>query len=231
MKKKSTCVHCGTSVDRFLQSGLLGCTNCYTTFLTSREIDLFSRSSLNCLVNPIPITYSLNESIKICKKHEFSIRFRLARNFRNQFYSPDKNSLTYRKMDELLNLPAIQNFNQYGMLHFFDEDHVRAEFYLQSIDCDKNQFPEIFYDTSIFDYHSEYGFLTSCPTNSGMGNKISIGIDYSKVSRERLIKINSNFDKNIINNGKNNFYIFIKNYKKKDLLSFLNLFLKIFSET
>ena len=101
MKKQSTCVHCGTSVDKFLQSGLLGCANCYTTFLTSREISLFSRSSLNCLVNPIPHMYSLNESIEICKKHELSIRFRLARNFRNQFYSPDKNSLTYRKIDEL----------------------------------------------------------------------------------------------------------------------------------
>ena len=64
-----------------------------------------------------------------------------------------------------------------------------------------------------------------------MGNKISIEIDYSKVSSKSLIKINSNFEKNIINNSKNNFNIFIKNYKKKDLLYFLNLFLEIFSET
>jgi hypothetical protein len=231
MKNKSTCVHCGTSVDRFLITGLLGCSNCYTTFLTSREIDLFSRSSLDFISNPITKMYSLKESIEKCQKYELSIRFRLARNFRNQFYSPDKNSLTYRKIDEFLKLPAIQKFNQYGNLHFFDEDHIRAEFYLQSIDCPKNQFPEVFYDTSIFDFHSVYGFLTSCPTNSGMGNKISIEIDYSKISSKSIIKINSNFEKNIIRNNKNNFYIFIKNYKKKDLLFFLNLFLEIISET
>jgi hypothetical protein len=231
MKNKSTCVHCGTSVDTFLQSGLLGCSNCYTAFLTKREIDLFSRASLECLSNPIPKIYSFKESIEICQKHKLSIRFRLARNFRNQFYSPDKNSLTYRKIDEFLALPAIQKFNQYGNLHFFDEDHIRAEFYLQSLDCYKNKFPEIFYDTSIFDFHSVYGFLTACPTNSGMGNKISIEIDHSKISSKSLTKINSNFEKNIISNSKNNFCIFIKNYKKRDLLFFLNLFLKIFSET
>jgi len=173
----------------------------------------------------------LKESIEICKNYKISIRFRLARNFSKQFYSPDKNSLTYRKLDEFLELPVIQKFNQYGKIHFFDEDHIRAEFYLQSIDCDKNQFPEIFYDTSIFDFHTEYGFLTSCPTNSGRGNKFSIEIDCSKVSSESLVKMNDNFEKNILKNSENNLNIFIKNYKKKDLLSFLNLFLKIFSET
>ncbi len=223
MRKKAICVQCGTSLDQFLSTGLMGCSGCYSIFLTPHEISAFSRSSLSYLPDQKCPESSLRDILKLIRAKNLSLRFRIARNFRNQFYSPSKNSKVYRQMDELLKNPEIQLFLQFGNIHFFDEDHIRAEFYLQTESCESNQFPKIFYNKNIFDFHPQYGYLTACPTNSGLGNKVSIEINFQFIENIDQKKWKHQFKENIIISSTNSTFLFIKNYSKNDLHRFLNL--------
>lgn len=223
MRKKAICVHCGTSLDQFLSTGLMGCAGCYSLFLTPQEISAFSRASLSYLPDQKCSDSSLLDVFSLIREKNLSLRFRIARNFRNQFYSPSKNSKVYKQIDEFLKNPEIQLFSQFGNIHFFDEDHIRAEFYLQAESCESNQFPKIFYNKEIFDFHPQYGYLTACPTNSGLGNKVSIAINFQSIKNINQNKWMNLFKENIIKTSGSSIYLFIKNYNKKDIQRFLNL--------
>jgi hypothetical protein len=223
MRGKAICVHCGTSLDQFLSTGLMGCAGCYSLFLTPREIFAFSRSSLKNLPELRGFERTLQDLFKLIGTKNLSLRFRIARNFRNQFYSPSNNSKVYKLIDEFLKNPEVELFSRFGTIHFFDEDHIRAEFFLQTETCESNQFPKIFYNKEIFDFHPKYGYLTACPTNSGLGNKISIEINFQNKKNIDQNNWMNLFKENIIKSSTNSIYLFLKNYKKKEIHRFLNL--------
>ena len=124
----------------------------------------------------------------------------------------------------------VKKFTKFGKVYCFDEDHIRAEFFLTSTECNKNQFPAIFYDKDIFDYKDNFGYLTSCPTNSIKGNKVSALLDLSHLMEDFKIQILNKYKENIIkkDNFNNKIILFIKNYDKNILIRFLNIVIGIY---
>ncbi len=162
---------------------------------------------------------------------KMSIRFRLARNFRNQFYTKLENSNVYKKLEYFLDHQEVKKFTKFGKVYCFDEDHIRAEFFLKTAECSKNQFPAIFYDKNIFDYKDNFGYLTSCPTNSIKGNKVSALLDLSELTEDIKFKFLKKYEENIIKNYNlnKNVIFFIKNYDKNKLIKFFNIVIEIYN--
>ena len=224
-----SCKYCGCNADNFLKTGLFGCGNCYSIFLNPKEATLFSHSiefekSKIYNKNENLLSFFLNFFIK----KKISLRFRIARNFKKQFYLNKFDSQIYTIIDKFLDDPTIKNFSKQGNLYFFDEDHLRAEIFLKDSKCESNQFPSIFYNHSIFDYNSEFGYLTACPTNSGRANKVSVMIQYSKIKETFREKFFDVYKENILYTvHSENIIIFLKNYNKIKLYNFMYNLYKI----
>ncbi|TGK20946.1 ATP--guanido phosphotransferase [Leptospira fluminis] len=113
-----------------------------------------------------------------------------------------------------------------GTLFTGDEDHFRWEYVTDSLadlsETLDSSFIEEFWDRERFDYKKGIGFLTSCPTNSGEGDKFSVAVPdsytesgilegfrlptdwgfYREEGQGRLIFFRKNFGRN----GKNSFF-------------------------
>jgi hypothetical protein len=141
------------------------------------------------------------------------------------------NKLIYRKLEYFLENEEVRKFTKFGKVYCFDEDHIRAEFFLSSSECEKNQFPPIFYDINIFDCKDNFGYLTSCPTNSRKGNKVSALLDLSELSDEVKLNIINKYKENIIkkDNLNEKIIFFLKNYDKNILLVFFNIVINIYN--
>ena len=230
MSKEAICFYCGTGVNDFIRDGRLGCRNCYEVILNLKEANALSQNTYFS-DDSIFLVKKLPELLQTCINLKIPIRFRLARNLKNQFYIKLENSNVYKKLEYILENKEVQKFIKFGKVYCFDEDHIRAEFFLTSTECSKNQFPAIFYDKNIFDFKDNFGFLTSCPTNSKKGNKASALLDLSDLSEEVKKKILKNYKENIIktDNFNKKIIFFVKNYDKNILLRFLSIVIEIFN--
>ncbi|PJZ71580.1 hypothetical protein CH373_01730 [Leptospira perolatii] len=69
-----------------------------------------------------------------------------------------------------------------GRLLFGDEDQVRWEFVTDSLfeleTVLNSNFLEKFWKPQVFDYKEGIGYISSCPTNSGEGDKLSVAIPF-----------------------------------------------------
>ncbi len=230
MSKGAICFYCGTGVNEFIRDGKLGCRNCYEVILNLKEANALSQ--LTHFANDSILSIEdLPQTFQSCMNFNIPIRFRLARNLKNQFYTKLENSNVYKKLEYLLENEEVKKFTKFGKVYCFDEDHIRAEFFLTSTECSKNQFPAIFYDKNIFDFKDNFGYLTSCPTNSKKGNKVSALLDLSNLTEEVKLKILNNYKENIIKKDNLNEQIifFIKNYDKNLLIKFFNIAIEIYS--
>lgn len=153
-------------------------------------------------------------------KKGISIRFRVARNFKNQYYGK-ADELLLAHTDLFLQKPEIKDFLQYGKIYPFDEDHIRAEYFFSP--TESLGFPDIFFSKEIFDYQKFYGYLTACPTNSGRGNKISLKIPLDLYPEERCKEMFGVFSNNIIFYKYDPFYIiYLKNFNMSRIYNFLD---------
>ena len=230
MSKGAICLYCGTGVNDFIRYGKLGCRNCYEVILNLKEANALSQ--LTHFANDSILSIEdLSQTFQSCMNFNIPIRFRLARNLKNQFYTKLENSNVYKKLEYLLENEEVKKFTKFGKVYCFDEDHIRAEFFLTSTECSKNQFPAIFYDKNIFDFKDNFGYLTSCPTNSKKGNKVSALLDLSNLTEEVKLKILNNYKENIIKKDNLNEQIifFVKNYDKNLLIKFFNIAIEIYS--
>ena len=229
MRKEAICFYCGTGVNDFIRDGKLGCRNCYEVILNLKEANALSQLTYFAK-DSILSTENLPQMLQSCMNFNIPIRFRLARNLKNQFYTKLENSNVYKKLEYILEHEEVKKFTKFGKVYCFDEDHIRAEFFLTSTECNKNQFPAIFYDKDIFDYKDNFGYLTSCPTNSIKGNKVSALLDLSHLMEDFKIQILNKYKENIIkkDNFNNKIILFIKNYDKNILIRFLNIVIGIY---
>jgi hypothetical protein len=230
MSNEAICFYCGTGVNDFIRDGKLGCRNCYEVILNFKEATALSQITYfaNDSLHP---TQDLESMLQFCIKFKIPIRFRLARNLKNQFYTKLENSNVYKKLEYFLEHDEVRKFTKFGKVYCFDEDHIRAEFFLSSSECEKNQFPPIFYDKNIFDYKDNFGYLTSCPTNSRKGNKVSALLDLSELTEDVKLNILNKYKENIIkkDNLNEKIIFFLKNYDKNILLVYINIVINIYN--
>lgn len=163
---------------------------------------------------------NFSEIIKLLLNKGISIRFRIARNFRNHPYGkPNEDLIEY--IDRFLQLRECREFQSFGFLHTFDEDHIRAEYYLDLDNLEYTEFPSIFFDKKIFDFKLPFGFLTACPTNSGRANKVSLKIPIASIENTNFKNIFKTNYKELISYVDESFIIiFVKNFNDSRLRNF-----------
>ncbi|MCE9500117.1 MAG: hypothetical protein K8R21_06425 [Leptospira sp.] len=123
-----------------------------------------------------------------------SVRFRLARNFRNfpfPIINPVPEELLLEKMESFVSAITgkktgikIKDRIEFAnaSVYFFDEDHIRLEVKgsnfvdLENVLQSQSSFNR-FHSKDEFDFSGRFGFHTSCPTNSFRGNKLSALLD------------------------------------------------------
>lgn len=133
----------------------------------------------------------------------FSARYRIARNLKKSFFLNRNQDLTESReflhsyFPGLRRIPSLDGKERYSCwenlekkgiyINFLlgDEDQIRWEIcwtgvYFEGISTDLPKFfrsKELFSllkDRFLFSYHKEWGFLNSCPTNSGRGDRFSV---------------------------------------------------------
>ena len=196
----------------------MGCRNCYSVFFNKKEIikltgvsdypHLREKKLPNC-----DLIFSIIDQ-------GISVRVRIARNFKNRFFGSNQIELL-AFMDRFLQFPECKAFESYGKVHAFDEDHIRAEYFLGYGFQKLINFPTIFYNKDIFEYNHTYGYLTKCPTNSGRGNKISFKVPLGKFSKKISIsELENKYRKFISFKDSSYIILFIKNFNKNRLRNF-----------
>ena len=68
-----------------------------------------------------------------------------------------------------------------------EEDHLRIQVFVQGLDAEKaydtaKKIEKLLSEKLTFDYDSEFGFLTSCPTNAGTGLRASVMLHLPAIS-------------------------------------------------
>ncbi|TGK08034.1 ATP--guanido phosphotransferase [Leptospira semungkisensis] len=192
-------------------------------------------------------TISLSERLEKIDSYRlpFTYRFRVARNPRNSIY-PKQSGKTNRFLREFLEsssasweedrTPSQKNTRipdfgdrfpwNSGTLLAGDEDHIRWEYVTDSLlelnSILESDFLRKFWVRDRFDFLEGIGFVNSCPTNSGHGDKLSVSIPaklaetgdlsgfrlptdwgfYREELKERLVFFRKNFGQN----RKNSFF-------------------------
>jgi len=178
------CPLCGLSSEFFLSTGKFGCRSCPYIFLPKQirraKFLPIAKFELEKLTNVKEFPHPNWTGIRY--------RLRIARCLRKGFFP-----YYARYEDEILNLlekaKLIQlhqvkkkDSNTSQGLHFYfgDEDHLRFE-----IVGEKSEFQSMFsdtyhdckkflYQTNLWAYETPIGFINSCPTNCGRGDRMSV---------------------------------------------------------
>lgn len=198
------CLHCGTTLEKFIRCTRFGCRNCTEIFKLLlpksyqpvKAID-FCKYLLDVttikpeIVYPIyqkSLELSYQDIIELFQMQGLYFRYRVARNLKNRMYS-HKLSVTEKSfiVDRFCSI-FPQKFPQnidplrtnsllfpYYKIYFWDEDHLRLETKI----VDRDSIHKIYSDINLnsidnFDYIGGIGFIAACPTNCGLGNKVSI---------------------------------------------------------
>ncbi|MBE7412296.1 MAG: hypothetical protein L6Q54_13240 [Leptospiraceae bacterium] len=179
-----------------------------------------------------------------------SFRYRIARNLKEFVYPVSKfgkeTSIKTKIKTKVLKLfqSSASDKNKEDFVRFesnlncifFDEDHFRLEFF--SLNGKFFKFfkeYEIFFrllnSKNLFDYFLGIGYITSCPTNIGLANKLSVYIDLPSFhEKENWIlesMVGDSFDFVLENvkiakeeYPKTRLYIYKKNISKRQIFSF-----------
>jgi hypothetical protein len=232
---------------KFERVGKLGCYNCYDIFFKdSKEAYLYSLKTHKFLpfLNKLEKKKSFykdissKEIIDLVSKIRF--RHRIARNFKKQMYpihgidtnyilDESKNFLIARRLEmdntQIFNIPKFE-------LVVGDEDQIRfinfPKDLLQIENCIRIM--DFFNSKTKFDSKKGLGYISSCPTNLGRGNKLSakFSIKFGN-SNEFTDLVNSGIgyrlrENHILEIGKEiEVILYIKNFNS----SLLNKFIKL----
>lgn len=188
----------------------------------------------------------------------FSARYRIARNLKKSFFLNRNQDLTEAREFLHAYFPGLrkvasqdgkerytcwENQEKKGIFISFllgDEDQIRWEIcwtgvYSDKISTDLPQFPRskelysLLVDRFHFSYQKEWGFLNSCPTNSGRGDRFSVIFQKDKITYPALeaepdwLLGGNGIQVSIRNLGKigENLLISVKNFNRKRKTYFL----------
>ncbi|MCB1179174.1 MAG: hypothetical protein KDK36_16440 [Leptospiraceae bacterium] len=176
---------------------------------------------------------------ELVSNRNVSLRYRSARNIKGfNFDQQAKNNFSLLQTIQIIFFESNRkeilpqekyNFGDYK-IYFFDEDHVRLEYILKN-NCDflfYNNFPsDLWNNKKLFEYSNQLGYITSCPTNLGRGNKFSIKFNamvsnnlplfIELVNKNLLIMDSGSVD----TNKPINLTFYIKNFNSISIKSFI----------
>lgn len=228
------CSYCGTSRLQFFKTGKLGCSNCYSTIIKKEEIQRYINTSKETFLKLYEANFSshFKKSFQFIIDSGFPIRIRFARNVKNfpfrvsEFLMDDFFMITQKIFSSYFSFQthSWKYSNELFSLELFDEDHYR-------ISCFPRSLKEIFEFFKImrnldvknyFAFHENYKYLTACPTNSYLSNKLSIQLELSKTINAKILQPEwISIDKGTIDSQKKQrINFFIKNFHFIDLKRF-----------
>lgn len=133
--------------------------------------------------NSVWKTASAEECLSYLFSLNVSARYRFSRNLEG-FKFPGRRSVTEKISEHSVKFLTEKASENKFLYKLNDEDHLRIFRFIQEPESasDILYIPDIFHDRDIFCFLSRLGFVSSCPTNLGTGNKFSIRLEvpYSK---------------------------------------------------
>lgn len=192
------CPSCGLTQKLFLETGRFGCKNCHSLFIPSSALKtpLFPEFDLSYFEN------FLQKGDLFPKERAISLRYRLSRCFKGGFFpyfdrQAEKAEIWAKKAKQIL---------RSGQFFPNKEDHFRWEWIARE---DFRVGPRLspqeidfFSNHQIWAFSKKTGFLNSCPTNCGRGDRFSIQWEVSEREREFLLLSHRNW-KDIPRGGSN----------------------------
>ncbi len=183
------CPNCGLSEKIFLETGRFGCKDCHRVF--------FSGVSWNA-VSPDSKSWKAIESIAkrkdlSPKERKPSFRFRLSRCFARGFFPYfDRQSSRVQEMAKEANQTI-----KFGRFCPSAEDHFRWEWVGDATELRHFNLPkpalDFFSDRNLWAFTPSVGFLNSCPTNCGRGDRFSVQWTVSSEERWMLLDFGINW--------------------------------------
>lgn len=175
------CIQCGLTISKFLEIGKFGCASCHQFFLPSKLTRVVSKHR--------DLLDSLDDFKLANKIHwtDVSFRLRIARCFRNGFF-PFYNRLEDRARELLHKNGFVLTENKLetqplvsgAKFYLGEEDHLRFEWILGSQPSFlRARFLKLgnlrfLFERGIWAWHPKIGFINSCPTNCGRGDRLSV---------------------------------------------------------
>ncbi|PJZ54506.1 ATP--guanido phosphotransferase [Leptospira adleri] len=246
-----TCLYCGTDRSAWNELGKIGCIHClklfrkeYRAHLRDEKIDFSSRYLKGAESEKFARFESFSESEKIQELDQiappFTFRFRISRNLSGRIYPVisgvptqilKKFLLERMEVDPAFlqskDLPTKIPWGE-GNLFSGDEDHIRWEILSSSVGemfrRMENSPLEKMENQKFFDYDEELGYVTSCPTNAGLGTKISLKFSTKLWKKEGVptFKV-PGFLEFYLENSSEFAVFYLKNFAYSQKNSFLNL--------
>ncbi len=157
-------------------------------------------SSLSNVLNDAGIdgfgwsTASAKECVSFLLSSGVSLRYRFSRNLRGIAF-PGRNNLeriSENSVSIFIKKAAQSNFH----CKLNDEDHFRLFRLINEPESAEDilYIPDVFFDRDIFCFLPRLGFISSCPTNLGAGNKLSVRFELPVSKKLILSALHSYFD-------------------------------------
>jgi hypothetical protein len=183
------CPSCGLTKKLFLETGRFGCKTCHSLFLNSRSLRTPAFPERN-------ISYFekfLQKGDLAPKERDFSLRYRISRCFSGGFFPYfDRQTENAEKWAE-----QARQVLRSGRFFPNKEDHFRWEWITkEDFRAEPKLSPqetEFFSNNQIWAFSKKIGFLNSCPTNCGRGDRFSIQLEVSERERANLLQSNWNW--------------------------------------
>lgn len=115
------------------------------------------------------------------------VRFRVARNLKNKLF-PFYNPIGEEGIHHLKSKVPTSDLPPNSRIYFNDEDHIRYEVFPEGEWKLKEIIPDFLNRKDLFEYSEGIGFINSCPTNTGRGNKASVSFQISFEKDFEIIK-------------------------------------------
>jgi len=175
------CVHCGLTISNFLDLGKFGCPTCHEIFLPNKlkRVPTKHRDFLESL-----------HDLRFLKKinwTDISFRLRVARCFRKGFF-PFYSRLEDRARELLVQKGFVLAENGLetvplvsgAKFYLGEEDHLRFEWILgKNPSFLRSRFLKLgnlrfLFEPGLWAWNPKIGFINSCPTNCGRGDRLSV---------------------------------------------------------
>jgi hypothetical protein len=189
------CIRCGLSEEIFISTGKFGCGSCHKV-LFSGNLSRLGNKNRDANIDLINDLESIRRAI-----HSPAYRLRIARCLRKGFFPHYTSQVEeIRSLLSRLEIPFHDTKNESLELnigekfYFGEEDHLRYEW--------KSNEPSIFLQNKIWNSHflrflflkqlwaweKNIGFINSCPTNCGRGDRLSVQFRIPKTTFFDLIR-------------------------------------------
>ncbi|TGN07142.1 hypothetical protein [Leptospira ilyithenensis] len=194
------CIRCGLSEPVFLETGKFGCPSCFSCFLPKDWTRFYSQNREISV--PVKIDHSPYPHISLFR--EVTCRIRLTRCLRDGFfpyYSPANDKIISLLEEkgiplDLKTSSSVVSPDYPYRFYWKEEDHLRLEWiftwekgsilsdedgfspfsknFFKKIKGSKKKVREILFRKGLWAWSTRTGFLNSCPTNAGRGDRLSL---------------------------------------------------------